>query len=149
MTLEIDAVDGRIFPTPVTRTASIGSITNSSTLNFDPPKVSVDCNITFTFVPEMALERGDIISLRLPHFSRSAGVETYNCSNFVKDAYGVEHCLTKHSCISEVCSLALIASSEPPGALQVVRWLARDSECIESLFVASKNRKSQMLRMNF
>ena len=148
ITLEIQARSGPMIPTSVFSTESIGSMTNTTAWVFDPPQVQVDCNLNFSFVPEMDLVAGDNITLKLPRFSRSAVLEEHACTKVVTDAYGIEHCVGVWICISPTCSLDIVSSSQPAHTLQALSFHGRLSQVSSRSIVLSGNRTVQRLGMD-
>ncbi len=125
ITLAIEARDGPMFQTPVIKTPGIGSVTDTSALTYDPISASVSIDIIFSFVPQMDLVPGDVITLTLPDFYRSnllsQGLE-YKCTSVLFDFLGNKHCSGEYICVSDLCNAPLSFVSSPINALQAVTW---------------------------
>ena len=73
ISLSANAQDGVVLPQMLSSIQAVGSFNSSAAISFKPLFAGQATSINVSFVPSMRLVDGDVISVKLPGFSRPAG----------------------------------------------------------------------------
>eukprot|EP00960_Hanusia_phi_P060530 764531-Hanusia_phi.AAC.3 len=125
---EANFQNGKIDWSPIEYLNSIGAF-RDTLLRFDPPIAGSRINITFQFIPDMPMEHGDLILLRMSYFDLSCDVYvTGNSSNVTLDESNLTSTAnnsnaTQSSQEQAKCFYWEGTQSFPDDVVKVLRWM--------------------------